>query len=113
MTEIEYIKRKNAMIFKHTGVTLVPPDQIEDCEQKPLSIEGDAYACPYCKAYYLPTGNCEGCPMAKAGNECDISDNNTYNQVRDAVITSRIISKAAPWHDELKELIEQYNRELE
>ena len=108
MTVSEYIRRKNEMIFKHTGIVLVPEDQIEECEQSELDICADSWACPYCTIYIA---NCGECPMGKAGNVCNISPNNTYAKVMATV--PNITSSSAPWHSELEQLIKQYNSELE
>lgn len=48
MTVTEYIHKKNAIIKEFTGKTLVPNDQIMECEQVPLSMDTDSIACPYC-----------------------------------------------------------------
>ena len=36
MKVTEFIRRKNEILFDLTGVTLVPEDQIEEVEAKPL-----------------------------------------------------------------------------
>jgi hypothetical protein len=114
MTVTEYIKQKNAILFKHTGVVLVPEDQIEECEQFPLSINhGDSQACPYCTAYGargFRLAKCTECPMGKVDNICNVSFGNTYSKV---LKTGNITSPRTPWHNELKQLIGQYNSELE
>lgn len=102
MTTVEFINKKNKILFDLTGIMLVPEDQIQECEQKELFSCNDVYCCPYCQVYY--NYNCKGCPMHKAGNGCE--DGSTYDQVfyrLDASICSI---------REIKELVEQYNIEL-
>lgn len=113
MTVIEYIRAKNELLHKHTGVTLVPEDQIQDCPVKRLSIATDATACPYCMAYdeHL-NDNCAKCPMQLAGNGCsechnENSTNSTYNILaKDTAITAC----DEPWYDELADLINEFNK---
>ena len=112
MTVTEFIRKKNEILYKHLEVVLVPEDQIEECEQGTLSCACDAQACPYCAAYYF---NCENCPMFKKGNICN--EASTYgivlNKARQVTGTrANITDPECPWSQELRDLIEQYNAEL-
>ena len=83
MTELEYMKEKNAILFEYTGKILVPKSQLVDVKiSKPLSYENDSKACPYCHLYGV---TCLDCPMHKAGNSCEDYDNEgrTYKIVSD------------------------------
>ncbi|MCK5017351.1 MAG: hypothetical protein KAS32_09820 [Candidatus Peribacteraceae bacterium] len=109
MLVIDYIKRKNAIIFKHTDMVLVPEDQIEECEQKLLSMEKDMMACPYCVVYFdYNTGECGGCPMARVGNDCE--EGSTYRNIDDKY--DSLVLDTQPWYEELRDLIDEYNSEL-
>ncbi len=79
-----FIKKKNKIIKKATGLILVPKDQIKNTPKKPLSLTYgthnlDAELCPYCMAFYnsCTTEDGEKCPMLKAGNDCH--ENSTWD----------------------------------
>ena len=118
MTIAEYIRRKNEIIKKHTGITLVPEDQITDLPDdmaKPLSTSSDQEACPYCLIWWKEEG-CEGCPMDKAGNNCRLPDS-TYEKVLEASEENTfernfIVKLSHPWFGELSNLILTYNYQL-
>ena len=83
MSVKKFIKKKNKLIKKVTGVTLVPKKQIKKIDVVPLSVYwGDSYLCPYCVKYNDHI--CTGCPMEKAGNACSKYDS-TYNQVKSKI----------------------------
>ena len=105
MTVREYIKVKNSILEKATGITLVPEDQIIDLEPMPLSLDHDGDACPYC----LHFENCEKCPMKLAHNKCLSSISNTYKEITDQLPTKEIVYKGNSFYQELKYLIEIYN----
>jgi len=121
MTDTQFMKRKNEIIERHTGRILIPEDQLKETGEKQqyLSIISDDRSCPYC-TYFLDAG-CFNCPMGKAGNRCGMSDS-TYdliiNRERDSRDKSPLTIHAItgvnePWHDELQELVTEYNREVE
>lgn len=108
----EFIRKKNEILFKHTGLILVPEAQIKECKKVHLDM-GDRYAdsdiCPYCKVF---ASTCLKCPMAKADNRCGASDS-TYRELRrHDKCNYSICSESTPWYDELKKLVDTYNREL-
>jgi hypothetical protein len=109
MTTKEYIIAKNKLIKKHTGLTLVPEDQIIDLPFKKLYIYTDESACPYCIHF-----ECHDCPMHKANNSCG-SITGTYWTVTDyaedflGCLGEVLVDTEAPWHEELKQLIKDYN----
>ena len=111
MTATDYIKEKNKIIEKYTGITLVPEDQIEEVDQGPLSMASDMNACPYCLLWFGTPNHCNGCPMFKAGNCCS-DDDSTYHQVTDALCPDGIVGNKEI-KGELSLLIERYNEELE
>jgi hypothetical protein len=76
-------------------------------------MDADSLACPYCKIYWWGKClvRCDKCPMDLNGNICTNKDS-TYNQVL-LVSGKNITDDDTPWHEELAELIEQYNYELE
>lgn len=109
MTVVEYIRRKNAIIEKACGVTLVPEDQIAELPRSRLSMDTDAEACPYCVEYLL--ANCKGCPMQEAENMCGGDDDNTYDEVTYKI--GFFTEEESPIYDDLSALVNQFNEELE
>ena len=87
MTTLEYMERKNKIVFDFTGIVLIPKDQLEDVKemygiklvrQRTRSVITDADICPYCIAY----DKCINCPMSLANNKCGNDyANNTYHEV--------------------------------
>lgn len=76
MTVIDYINRKNEIIKRITGLTLVPEEQIQEVpvlELKPEN-ENDADICPYCLYYKKEQDDfdtsCGECPMELHDNQC-------------------------------------------
>jgi len=74
MTSKQYLKRKNKLIRKVTGVTLIPKDQIVEhpfiklnIGKTPIDSLKGIY-CTYCQMYHK--NSCEGCPMFEADNRC-------------------------------------------
>jgi hypothetical protein len=112
MTITEFIRRKNEIIERATGIILVPEDQIVEVQMPiQLSMAGDAAACPYCHLYLLKKRECIGCPMSKASNQCEFDGDNTYDKVYSALGTN-ITSPISEVHGELAALIYQFNSEL-
>ena len=108
MTIVEYIKRKNQIIFDETGLVLVPEDQIVEVELfNQLSIDSDATACPYCQIYMKVC--CYGCPMAIAGNRCGdrFNDSSMYPKVIKKIGDCSLVSSFAP---QLLNLINEFNQ---
>ena len=68
MTVVEFLRKKNEIIKKHTGLILVPEAQIVEVAKVPLSMNEDINACPYCKIWF--SEDCIGCPMAANNNDC-------------------------------------------
>lgn len=113
MTVTDYITRKNEIIEKHTGIVLVPADQVENIEigSTRLSMQADPEACPYCAKFYVHDYNerCAGCPMHNAYNSC-FKAGSTYTQITDKY--SAIVAEVNPWFDELAQLVKEYNDDL-
>ena len=83
MTTKEYIEKKNELVFKMTGLTLVPEDQIVDTKyiDKFAAVEYlSKFNCPYCLAYL--NKDCKDCPMFEAGKHC-LSMDSTYSKVEE------------------------------
>ena len=87
MNDVEFIKRKNAIVFSVTGEVLVPESQIENVgntkkmngplaslREIPDTTMLHAGICPYCKVF----NDCDGCPMYEAENWCNGSTPNTW-----------------------------------
>ncbi|MCD6323257.1 MAG: hypothetical protein J7L77_09560, partial [Clostridiales bacterium] len=89
-----FIRKKNKILGKYTGDTLVPKDQIKECTKHTLSMITDADACPYCLEY----AECTGCPMQNANNECTPQ---TVDSTYYAFINryGSISNTHAPWYD--------------
>ena len=103
MSVKEYIKKKNEILKEHTGITLVPEDQITNPELlTKLNMGLDRFFCPYCVLY-----SCYECPMSKAGNEC-MDNDSSYQRIRKDT-NNRLRSIHTPFHSELKELVEEFN----
>lgn len=104
--------------FDLTGIILVPEDQMLEVTQFPLSMDSVYTVCPYCIAFWYKhrydenrTG-CEECPLYKAGNGCN-NIVSSYNKAA-RILSNRGMSMLEGHEkvDELKALIEQYNKEL-
>ena len=115
MTSKQYLKRKNKIVERVTGFTLVPKKQIKkhpfaelDTLDSYISRPGEiltADICTYCVLYLR--NNCKDCPMHKAGNDCQDIDRSTWK------LANRVwIEKAqkTDWQ-ELEDLANQYNDE--
>ena len=94
-----FLKKKNKIIEKYIGLTLVPNKQIYDIPDYKeklneldhtgrLGTDNDALMCPYC-VYYNTINNdkycdtemeCTGCPMYENGNWCN-DPHSTYRKV--------------------------------
>ena len=88
MTTLEFLKRKNEIVFAVTGVQLIPDDQLIDLpyiklssdyyeEEDGLELSLHAKICPYCETYReKPNGteytriDCTKCIMQIKGNGC-------------------------------------------
>lgn len=106
MTVIEYINRKNTILFNKTGIQLIPDDQIVECKQVRLTKTTFASdMCPYCKVYI----DCMECPMKLAGNQCGtVTDTwSIMLRIYEGLATNSFVDDI-----ELVELVDQYNREL-
>ena len=112
MTTKQFLKRKNKIIKKVTGTTLVPKDQIKNVLFKDLYINENINSkylggsiCPYCSLYYK--NNCRECPMAIAGNACEENNDSTWRIARNIWIKNSTEED----HNKLTNLIKQYNIE--
>ena len=111
MTVTEFMQKKNEILRDITGLTLVPEEQIVEVPKTMLNTDstdiGNGDICPYCRIFM----NCNGCPMDIAGNNCDISDNSTYEAVATEYNSLR---GTYSFYEEpmIKVLVEQYNKEL-
>ncbi len=80
MTTLEYLKKKNEIVFGVTDEILIPEDQLMEVPYhknfKPSRLLASCN-CPYC----LASNSCAECPMGKAGNECITDDDNSYGRV--------------------------------
>lgn len=117
MTKVEYLNRKNEIVFDATGVVLTPNDQIcEDGEGVELEYFETAQnylhstICPYCitrknedKGYC----DCSDCPMALAGNACS-----NYGSTWEIATELWRDKSTKEDQQKMKALVEQYNREL-
>lgn len=116
MTDTDYMKAKNKILREYIGIDfdLVPEDQVENCpEQYELKVDESTGSCPYCLNYL--DEDCEHCPMAKADNECTVSEGNTWEKYIKYCRTSKIPMHCypeSPAYEPMKKLIEQYNKEL-
>ena len=117
MTVTSYMRSKNKILREHIGIDfdLVPEDQIKECTQYLLSVDDSANSCPYCLEYL--EGDCRGCPMRIAGNECDDSDDGDDTWARYIAYAEEMgidmhTFPASLAYEPMKKLIEQYNREL-
>jgi len=115
MTSKQFLKRKNKLVKKVTGITLIPKDQIikhpfvELEEDLAILFKLPAVCCTYCQLYR--EDNCKKCPMAKANNKCrtleDDSNDDTWskaNAIWTEVSTIKNMKK-------LFNLVKQYNKE--
>ena len=120
MSNINYLTRKNALVFKVTGLTLIPENQIKDITPVKLDVwesqelsNFDMLAsdtCTYCAAYnYGKDSSCENCPMSIAGNECAATDSSdTWSKANDAW-TDKATEED---HQALKDLALEYNKQF-
>ena len=114
MTTLKYLKKKNKILKKVTGLTLVPKEQLKNVKlKKPLHIGevfDDVSICPYC-VLYMKNGSCTKCPMDKAGNSCILSPDNTYTAVLNKLhdIGYSCIGSVP----KIRKLVEKFNKEFE
>lgn len=114
MRVIDFIKKKNKLVFDETGVILVPEDQIIDLVPRKLSMHTDSSMCPYCNEFlYDDRGECYDCPMNKAFNKCtgldeagNRQDNDSYAFSLEALDGKSVISIPG-----MSELVDRYNAE--
>lgn len=113
MTVSSYIRAKNKILMECLGLgfDLVPEGQIEECEQKELSIASSINSCPYCLVF-IHDSDCTGCPMEKARNRCNTSPENTWNKYNRSGDYNLHVYTSSPAYKPMVELINQYNREL-
>jgi len=110
MTSKKYLKKKNKLVKRVTGLVLVPKDQIK---KHPFVLLKDMYAtdmlhediCTYCILY--ADDMCISCPMHKADNECNYNSDSTWRRAND----SWVAKATKEDQKELSELVQQYNRE--
>lgn len=107
MTTLEFIKEKNHIIKKYTGITLIPESQMIDIPKTQLNMTADRYACPYCMQFLK--FQCKSCPMFDANNDCH-DTHSTYHQMCLAIGDKDMVATSSPWFEELKMLINQYNK---
>lgn len=110
MSVVEFIHTKNKIIFKKTGIVLVPEDQIIGCEANKLDITKAHNGCPYCIVFASngPFDCGEECPMAKAGNKCGVSEGNSYGEVDNWVNANTDFDNLSTWYETLPEMVELY-----
>ncbi len=105
MKTSEFIRKKNKIIKKYTGIDLVPEDQIKDVDfNSKMNMAYDSSCCPYCAF------GCKVCPMVLGNNRCGLEDS-TYTKV--TLNYYRISDPNAPWHNELKALVNEWNEDIE
>jgi hypothetical protein len=118
MTDTEFFKKKNKIVKRVTGVVLIPDDQIVETGMEQVELEIGKFdlnalgggICPYCIYFYKDWCKCCECPMALAGNKCNNDNNSSWRKAK-----SRWVKKATTTEEdiqELRELCEQYNKEL-
>ena len=107
MKVITFLKKKNKLVKKVTGITLIPKEQIEKVTKHKLLGTSDADICPYCHVY---TNTCDGCPMHTANNQCGIRDfDSTYMKVMAALPNSIDELIDIPG---MKKLVKKYNKQF-
>jgi len=123
MSVVEFIQRKNQIIFDDLGVTLVPEDQIEECTKHKLFLDiNPTSACPYCAVYYYnpeeddedsddPDLWCPHCPMAKAGNVCGIHADDTFTTFTDSLGVTTVMEYYKS-SSKIAKLYEEYNKQF-
>ncbi len=81
MTTLEYMTKKNELVKRVTGKTLIPEGQLVEVKLsnnfKP-NIVLAASNCPYCLIYEDSDKECEGCIMNIANNRCGVHIHNTW-----------------------------------
>ena len=100
-----FLKKKNKIVKKATGLKLIPDNQIINVDRKYLenSEKGKCLSediCPYCLVY----ADCLDCIMNIENNGC-VEDNSTWNVANEAwkeLATKKDIKK-------LNKLINKYN----
>jgi len=130
MTTIEFLTRKNEIVFAVTGVQLVPDNQLIDLpyiklssdyyeEEDDLELSLHAKICPYCETYRdKPNANmyakinCTKCIMQIKGNGCFMGET-------DSGLDSTWVQCHETWDDKatkddilkLIDLVNTYNKE--
>lgn len=115
MTLIEFFSRKNEIVHKETGLTLIPQDQIIDINPQKigrLHITNDSGCSPYCifnVIYDDGFEDCSQCPLEQAGNGCG-DKNSSYQRVfHHLIMQGRRIHELSA----IQDLIEQWNHDLD
>ncbi len=113
MKVIDFLRKKNELIFMATGLVLIPEDQLVDLPPRQLGTRDDASICPYCLVFMNDDmGDCYSCPMNKAFNKCtgwsDVEESNkdTYAEVKYFLSGDPILRIAG-----VHELVKKFNRE--
>jgi len=109
MTTIEYLTKKNQILKKYLGLNfdLVPKEQMRNVPFKELSNETSAGGCPYC-AVYNDNDKCPGCPMASAGNGCEVDSGNTWTRYVNEVEFMHTEERSEAY-EPMNALIKEYN----
>ena len=112
MSVIEFLNKKNKIVFDVTKLILIPEDQIEEVKKVKLIIDPDnkedldslhTNICPYCIIY-----KCNDCPMNMAGNCCLGNMDSTWYEAN-SVWMDKAIKKDK---DRLSKLINEYNSQF-
>lgn len=114
MSTKKFLRKKNKLVKRVTGVTLIPKDQIVETPRVQLDDNDydslNADICPYCHIYRTHINafqhTCDECPMAKAGNKCESKLPSSWKEANNLWIDKATKSD----QQELQELVVQYNK---
>lgn len=88
MTALDYLKKKNELVRRVTGKTLIPEYQLVEHELTKEELAGfrpnfglSVDNCTYCIMYIVGRNSCKNCPMYRAGNHC-AEEKSTYEKAR-------------------------------
>ncbi len=118
MNTKQFLKKKNKIVKKVTGHTLIPKDQIKNTPKVYLNethslLDLSSDICPYCSIYNYSCKTKDGkeCPMLEENNKCE---NNRYEDDKETtwyISNQAWISKATDKDKEkLRKLIKEYNK---